>query len=202
MQTELFEMSSPVQTTETEVETTSSVLEKKILTLRLDQTIGIFLVLMVFSVLVFSFGYEKGKHSTRNTQVIKTTQPSVEPVISQAIVEAPSVAERLSAAPAAVVSTGSTELVTADTKETSALSDVPVGKYTIQHVIYKTKSAAERELQNLSKKGQRGFIIPGSKHQRVCISGFQTKKEADAYLKQLRDQKITGTDAFVRNMPV
>jgi hypothetical protein len=68
-------------------------------------------------------------------------------------------------------------------------------------VIYRTKSAAEREIQSLTKKGQAAFIIPSGKYLQVCIAGFQTKKEADSYMKQLRTQRVISGDAYVRAIP-
>lgn len=204
MQTELFEVGSSASNFEGATVSRKNVLEKTFLTLRLDQTIGIVLVLLVFFVLDFSWGFEKGKHSVQtiqSAQIIRTAPSPVAPVLPENLTiveEAPSFSERFESAPAATVTAGPVE---ASPETAVSKADKPAGKYTIQHVIYKTKPAAEREIQNLIKKGQKAFIIPSGQWLQVCVSGFETKKEADKSLRSLRSQRIISGDAYVRPIP-
>ncbi len=186
-----------------------NILEKNILSLRLDQAIGLVLVLMVFYVVVFSMGFEKGKRSIHNSQVLKSSAPVApvsEPLPRNLLLyedtALPSAGEKALVATVpqqipipAVVSDKSSN------QESDTESSRPAGKYTIQHVIYTTRSAAEREVLRLTQKGERAFIVPSGKYIQVCLAGFTTKKEADQYLKQLRTQKVIAADAYVRNMP-
>lgn len=205
MQTELFELTTSDSTPTAEVAPKTSVLEKKILTLRLDQAIGLVLVLMVVYVMSFTWGVEKGKSSVRNSQIITKTQttplPTALPENLTLVEEAPSLADRIETAPAATIPVDASLTQIAESKPKDSLTDKPSGKYTIQHVIYVTESAAEREIKKLNKKGQTAFMIPSGKYLQVCVSGFQTKSEANKSLRQLRNQGIVASDAYVRPIP-
>ena len=137
-----------------------NILEKNILSLRLDQAIGLVLVLMVFYVVVFSMGFEKGKRSIHNSQVLKSSAPVApvsEPLPRNLLLyedtALPSAGEKALVATVpqqipipAVVSDKSSN------QESDTESSRPAGKYTIQHVIYTTRSAAEREVLRLTQK--------------------------------------------------
>ncbi|OQA41895.1 MAG: Sporulation related domain protein [Candidatus Omnitrophica bacterium ADurb.Bin314] len=214
MQTELFEMSMPVtEEAESSVEK-QNVLEKTFISLRLDQTIGIVLVLLVFYIISFTFGFEKGKRSVRDSQVIRTSpETTVAQPLPAALPKDLIVYEDASSIPspaqAAVIATvhepvpaASASKAMPSAKEDSKAGAVrPSGKYTIQHVIYTSRAEAEREVNKLLKKGEKAFILPSKKYQQVCVAGFNTKKEADQYMRQLRSQRIISGDSYVRNMP-
>ena len=68
MQTELFDLPMPRILSEDPAVPKVSYLEKTFITLRLDQSIGLTLVLLVIYVLTFSWGVEKGKKSSREAQ--------------------------------------------------------------------------------------------------------------------------------------
>ena len=61
MQTELFDLPLPRTLSEDSTVSKTSFLEKTFITLRLDQAIGLTLILLVIYVLTFSWGVEKGK---------------------------------------------------------------------------------------------------------------------------------------------
>lgn len=199
MQTELFDLPSPRTLNEDSAVSKASFLEKNFITLRLDQTLGLTLVLLVFYVLTFSWGVEKGKRASHESQVIRQVTvavPSQE--VSQAV-------------PAADVKTFSATLndeavpkevpiTVAELPKPVAKVAKPDGKYTIQHVTYITRSAADREIQKLAKKGYSSFVIPSGKHLQVCIAAFQTQQDASQLLKQLRAQNLVSGDAYVRPM--
>ena len=77
MQTELFDLPLPRTLTEDSPVSKTSFLEKNFITLRLDQTIGLILVLLVFYVLTFSWGVEKGKKSSLESQAIRSVSAGV-----------------------------------------------------------------------------------------------------------------------------
>lgn len=199
MQSELFDLPLP-KTLSSEPEVpTASFLEKNFITLRLDQTIGLTLVLLVFYVLTFSWGVEKGKQASRESQGVR-----VAPVA--AVVREPAlaaVAAASNAPAAAMVSTSVPKEIPIPVEELPkpvAKVAKPDGKFTIQHVTYITHSAADREIQKLAKRGYSAFVIPSGRHLQVCIASFASRQDASLLLKQLRGQGLVSGDAYVRPM--
>jgi cell division septation protein DedD len=199
MQTELFDMPLPRTLSEDSPVAKTSFLEKNFITLRLDQTIGLTLVLLVVYVLTFSWGVEKGKKSSHESQVIRSasheTLPSVAP---QAVVASVAIT------PSATLTEGAAvrevPIAVSELPKPVAKVAKPDGKYTIQHVTYMTQSAADREIQKLAQKGYSSFVIPSGKHLQVCIAAFNSRQEASQLLKQLRAQGLVSGDAYVRPM--
>jgi cell division septation protein DedD len=200
MQTELFDLPTPRTLTENPADSKVSCLEKKFITLRLDQTIGLALVLLVIYVLTFSWGVEKGKRSSREIQGVRTVSADVLPPV---------------VAPVAIAKVSRT--LPAESVQDRVPMQVPIpvaelpkpvakvaprqdGKFTIQHVTYMTQSAADREIQKLAQKGYQAFVIPSGKHRQVCIAAFQSRQDASKILSQLRNQNLVSGDAYVRPM--
>lgn len=199
MQTELFDLPSPRTLSEDSPVSKSSFLEKTFITLRLDQTIGLALVLLVIYVLTFSWGVEKGKrslHGSQEVRVVSASEPSPEvvPAIVTSVVKTSAVAVADESVPKIV------EIPVAELPKPVAKVIKPEGKYTIQHVTYITQSAADREIQKLAKRGYNSFVIPSGKHLQVCIASFQSRQEAAKILRQLKAQGLVLGDAYVRPM--
>jgi len=199
MQTELFDLPSPRTLSEDSTVPKASFLEKTFITLRLDQAIGLTLVLLVIYVLTFSWGVEKGKKSSRESQGIRpvsTEVVSTEPArtVVASVAKTPSVAMMEESVPMEV------PITVAELPKPVAKVVKPDGKYTIQHVTYITQSAADREIQKLAQKGYSSFVIPSGKHLQVCIAAFQSRQDASQILKQLRGQGLVSGDAYVRPM--
>lgn len=194
MQSELFELSTPKVQAEP-VSLKPTFLERTAFTLRLDQAIGLVLVLLVFYVLAFSWGVEQGKRLSFETRPSKPTAVAIETVAAPvapvakvndaAVTEMPVLISELPKTVAAVAKPVGT----------------PVGKYTIQYVTYVTQSAADREVQRITKLGRTAFVIPSGKHFQVCIEAFQSRHEASQILKQLKSQHTVSMDAYVRDIP-
>jgi len=200
MQTELFDLPSPRTLSEEPAVSKTSFLEKNFITLRLDQAIGLILVLLVVYVLTFSWGVEKGKRSSsRESQVIRSTAAEVLPEES-----APAVVASVAKTPGVAVIDESVPLevpiTVPELPKPVAKVAKPDGKFTIQHVTYITQSAADREIQKLAQKGYASFVIPSGKHLQVCIAAFQSRQDASQILKQLRGQGLVSGDAYVRPM--
>jgi cell division protein FtsN len=194
MQTELFDLPVPRTLCEEPVVSRSSFLEKKFVTLRLDQTIGLTLALLVFYVLAFSWGVEKGKQTTHESQVITPASVSTVFPVTTPAVKPSAVIFRDESVPKEV------PITVAELPQPVAKVTRPDGKFTIQHVTYITQSAADREIQKLAQKGYNSFVIPSGKHLQVCIASFQSRQEAGKILKQLRSQNLVSGDAYVRPM--
>lgn len=198
MQTELFDLPMPRILSEDSTVPKSSYLEKTFLTLRLDQTIGLTLVLLVIYVLSFSWGVEKGKKSLENQGVRSVPVEVLSPVVPQAVVasvvKTPSIAVNDEPVPKEIPAT------VAEVSKPAPKVIRPEGKYTIQHVTYITQAAADREIQKLAQKGYTSFVIPSGKHLQVCIAAFETRQNASKTLRQLRTQGLVSNDAYVRPM--
>jgi len=199
MQTELFDLPSPQTFSEDSPALQPSFLEKTFITLRLDQTIGLTLVLLVVYVLTFSWGVEKGKKSSQGSQVIRPVaaeapSPEVPQTVVASVVTTPSATMIDESVPKEV------PITVAELPKPVAKVLKPDGKYTIQHVTYITQSAADREIQKLAKMGYNSFVIPSGKHLQVCIAAFQSRQDASRLLRQLRSQGLVSGDAYVRPM--
>lgn len=199
MQTELFDLPSPRTLSEDSPVPKSSFLEKTFITLRLDQTIGLALVLLVIYVLTFSWGVEKGKRPSRESQAVRVVSavepsPEVAPAVVASVVKTPVVAVSDESVPREV------PITVAELPKPVAKVIKPEGKFTIQHVTYITRSAADREIQKLAQRGYSSFVIPSGKHLQVCIAAFPSRQEASQILKQLRAQGLVSGDAYVRPM--
>ncbi len=199
MQTELFDMPIPRTLSEDSPAPKTSFLEKNFITLRLDHSIGLTLVLLVIYVLTFSWGVEKGKKSSPESQVIRSVSSGgLSQEASQAVVAS-------AAKTSAVVMTDESvprevPISVAELPKPVANVAKPDGKFTIQHVTYITQSAADREIQKLAQRGYSSFVIPSGKHLQVCIASFKSRQEASQLLKQLRSQGLVSGDAYVRPM--
>ncbi|MFA5168205.1 MAG: SPOR domain-containing protein [Candidatus Omnitrophota bacterium] len=197
MQTELFDLPLPRTLSENSAIPKTSFLEKTFVTLRLDQTIGLTLVLLVIYVLTFSWGVEKGKKSSYEGQVIRSVSAEVlsseaSQAVVASVVKTPSMATIDESVPKEV------PIAVAELPKPVAKVMKPDGKYTIQHVTYITQSAADREIQKLAKMGYSSFVIPSGKHLQVCIATFQSRQDASQLLKQLRGRGLVSGDAYVR----
>lgn len=207
MQTELFEM-TPTSSPESSLPVVQpSFLEKTVVTLRLDQAIGVFLVILVFYVLAFSWGVEKGKHVAQHIRVSASLNTAAN-VISEgsslpASEQKPAVSvSSIKPVFSEPVATVIEPPVLKQEPAAEVAKSKPEGKYTVQHVTYVTQSAADREVQRLVKAGQNAFALRAGKYFLVCIDAFQTQQEASRFLRQLKTQHRVSVDAYVRAIPV
>lgn len=199
MQTELFDLPLPRTISEEPAAPQASFLEKTFITLRLDQAIGLALVLLVIYVLTFSWGVEKGKRSSHENQaasaaVAEVLSTEVQPAVVASVVKIPSGVMLDEAVPKEV------PITVAELPKPAEKVLKPDGKFTIQHVTYITQSAADREIQKLAQRGYSSFVIPSGKHLQVCIAAFPSRQDASLLLKQLRTQGLVSGDAYVRPM--
>lgn len=199
MQTELFEWASrPVQ--EKQPVPKASFLDGASFTLRLDHALGIALVLLVFYVLVFVWGVERGRRATLESYA---SQMMTSPV-SKEITETPvaPVVERPSETAAAVFPADAVPqevpIPVSELPVPVAAVSTPKGKYTIQHVTYIAKSDADREIAKFFKKGHAPFVIPSGRYLQVCVDAFETRQEASKILRRLRAEGVVTSDAYVR----
>ncbi len=201
MQTELFDLPTPRTLSEAPVVSQSSFLEKKFMTLRLDQTIGLTLALLVFYVLAFSWGVEKGKGLLHESQVVSAAPVTAPASVASVYGDGPAVTVKSSSVILRDESVPKEVAITvAELPKPVAKVTRPDGKFTIQHATYITQTAADREIQKLAQRGYNSFVIPSGKHLQVCIAAFQSRQDASKILKQLRSQSLVSGDAYVRPM--
>ena len=199
MQTELFDLPLARTLSEDTPVHKTSFLEKNFITLRLDHTIGVALVLLVIYVLTFSWGVEKGKKSSPGMQGVRSVSTeALSSEVSQSVVA--SVVKTPSMIMSDEAVSKDVPIAVAELPKPVAKVVRPDGKFTIQHVTYITQSAADREIQKLAQRGYNSFVIPSGKHLQVCIAAFQSREEASKILKQLRAQGLVSGDAYVRPM--
>jgi len=197
VQTELFDLPSPRTISEEPVASKATFLEKNFITLRLDQTIGLVLVLLVIYVLTFSWGVEKGKRLSHENQVTSPVSSEVLPAeVPPAVVA--SVAKTSSEVMLDESVPKEVPITVAELPKSAVKAVKPEGKFTIQHVTYITQSAADREIRKLAQKGYSSFVIPSGKHLQVCISAFPSRQEASVLFRQLRSQGLISGDAYIR----
>lgn len=176
----------------------ASFLERTRLTLRLDQGLVALIALLVFYVLIFSFGVEKGKRlGLAELQAERTKRESMVRELRAKIFSPKTSRETEISVELPASITG--ESVVSLPSEPRAI--VPAGQYTIQLITYKSQSAADREIQKLREKGHQGFVIPSGRYFQVCANGFTSRQEAQNILRQLKAQKIAAPDAYVRPIP-
>lgn len=193
-------------------------LEQKKLSLRLDQAVVIFIVFIVFYVLVFSLGVERGKRyalaellaakskgergsAERSPQQGDQSEDASESQQSMAPVLPPG-GENSEAMdePAAVT-------VEPPSEKEEALLAVPKGRgpvtgpYTIQLVTYTSKHLAVRQVEELSKRGHQVFLIPSGEFIQVCVDAFPSKAEARRALSRFKANGLAPQDAYVRLFP-
>ena len=199
MQTELFDLPSPRTLSEESPVSKTSFLEKTFITLRIDQTIGLTLALLVSFVLTFSWGVEKGKRGSHESQVIRPISAVLSSSGPYGNV-APPVAKDAPLNFSDDSVPKDVPITVAELPKPVAKVTKPDGKFTIQHATYITQSAADREIQKLAKMGYSSFVIPSGKHRQVCIAAFQSREDASQLLKKLRAQRLVSGDAYVRPM--
>ena len=212
MQKELFAAVPVAALSDSFSQQKNSFLDRTRLSLRLDQLLALMIGLLVVYVLVFSFGVETGKrYSMAELRAERSKRERMTQELSKKLVEAQQ--NGVASAKALVQTSAPTVPATATPatllpakKETAALvpakpeSGKPAGRYTIQTVTVASKNTAEREIKKLAGKGHKAFVIPGGKMLQICVDGFESHKEANRTMKQLKNQGLIPADAYVRTL--
>ncbi|MBU9888508.1 MAG: SPOR domain-containing protein [Candidatus Omnitrophica bacterium] len=199
MQSELFDLSIP-KAQESVAPLKPTFIERTSIVLRLDQAIGLALLLLVFCVLAYCWGVEQGRRWTGEARPARSvaSEDAVPADVPQVVAELPVVPVTSVPGPVAQVKPA---VSSPEFPKPEVAVPKPDGKYTIQYITYVTQSAADREVQRIKKLGHSAFVIPSGKFFQVCIEAFQTRQEATQSLKQLRAQRMVTLDAYVRTIP-
>lgn len=181
-------------------------------TLRMDQLFGMGLVCIVFFVLVFAWGVERGKADSRHEFLLKA-QPSHSQSSEIKAVVAPSAVQNDSSltlpqnSVAIEVATDERSAHVVSAKKapelkTEVVQPATAGtKYTIAHVTYAKKDQALNEIRRIKSKGYSSFLVSSGKYYQICVSGFDSRKNANDAIRSLRLKGVVSTDSYIRNMP-
>ena len=202
MQRELFEMSGPVvDASKFSVSSHKNWLDRFQVTVRVDHLFILGISALVFYVLVFSFGVEKGKRFALDelraekqkreqiSQELATLKLTPRPVETGLEV-------RKTVEPAFPQST------VAESKEESVAFSPDSGKFTIQLVTYKSRAQAEQQIERLTSLGYKSFFIQSGKFYQVCVEAFETNQEAVSRLARLQQEGFAPSDAYIRPLTV
>jgi len=196
MQTDLFETipGTPLEPTRQ----TLSFLDRYRLTIRLDQILFGFILLIVLNVFVYSIGVEAGyrafdKKVKRAEQAEKLAQMKK---AEEAAVASDELESSKASSAETVAKTSSEE-----SEKRKAQIELENKKYTIQMVTYMKQAAADQLLEKLQAKGLEGFVIPSGNYLQVCVSAFEKRSEAKKLLTQLKSDGIAPPDAYIRMIP-
>lgn len=185
-----------------------SFFEKKY-TLRLDQLLALGLVTIVFFVLVFAWGVEHGKvvahrEHARQTQQAYSEFNSERPSSASKPQQPKALAQPIVAPSVEVASSEIAEDYVNVEKKVAPISKPAIAvasKYTIAHMTYVKRDQAMKELSRIKAKGFQAFLVPSGKYFQICVNGFESRKEANDAIKNLRINGIVSTDSYIRNMP-
>lgn len=130
-----------------------------------EKTILLLLCFLVVGIVAFSLGVEKGRKGK-----IVSLEAVPKPVIKEVVLQKESPAESAKEDVSAGVSPAQTEL-----KE----------GYTIQVATFNTRNYAQKEVDLLSKRGYKAFIVTKGKHIIVCVGNFSDKTNAQPVLSEL-----------------
>lgn len=178
-------------------------------TFRFDQLLGASLVFMVFFVLTFAWGVERGKAVSSRDFALTSKAPIAETrpvpeVVPVPAVQPPVAVPVLAQATTIEVSMDPIQSSTALPHEEVAaeVADVSASaKYTIAHMTYAKKEQAAKEIERIKSKGYESFVVASGRYYQLCVSGFASRQAANDAIKTLRTQGIVSSDAYIRNMP-
>lgn len=139
-----------------------------------EKVILLFICFMVTGIISFSLGVEKGKHLTisqGNLQLEATNLKMGSQNMNQTIVLK--------------------ELAPKIDKNSAPQN------YTVQLASYRSKSYAEKEAEQLKKKGFKALVISKGSYSIVCVGNFANKEMARPLLSEL---KKAYRDSFIRRL--
>lgn len=196
------------------------------LNIRLDHAVAGIIGLLIFSVLIFSFGVEKGKKfAIGELQAEREKREQVMQEFRQKLIEVSMLQQEIRSAQSgeagpnmiseSSVEPGDVESAQEPSSESTTIrtapeplesqqnseNKYPAGKYTIQVVTYNSKPGIDGKLSKLRDRGYEAFIVPSGKFYLLCVNGFESRQDGVSMLKKLQSEKLVPKDAYVRPMP-
>ncbi|MFA5356168.1 MAG: SPOR domain-containing protein [Candidatus Omnitrophota bacterium] len=131
-----------------------------------EKTILFVIVFALISIISFSLGVEKGRKSA----LLKVSAPKFDLAVKQQAQPALPAPEKKQQA-----------------EEKSGLQEY-IDSYTIQVASFSKRVNAQKEADNLKKKGLSALVLVKGKFSIVCVGNFSNKEEAESFLPKLRKQ--------------
>ena len=140
-----------------------------------EKTILIILCIVVSIIISFSLGVETGKKLSVAKLNIKPAVPQVKPAVIEANPQE-SITQNYQIQPPVIK------------KEEAIRQTVPLNmqNYTIQLASYKTRSSAEKEAQDLKRKGFFPLVLTKGSYVILCVGNFSSKETAQPLLSELQ----------------
>lgn len=202
MQRELFEMSGPVvDASNFSSSARKNWLDRFQVTVRVDHLFILGIAALVFYVLVFSFGVEKGKRfAWDELRAEKQKREQIAQELASLKLAPPPVQTGLEVRK--MVEPALPKPTVVEFKEEGAAFSPPSGKFTIQLVTYTSRAQAEKQIERLTLLGYKGFFIQSGKFYQVCVEAFETNQEAVSRLARLQQEGFAPPDAYIRPLKV
>ncbi|MBF0385242.1 MAG: SPOR domain-containing protein [Candidatus Omnitrophica bacterium] len=160
----------------------------KDLTVSIENTIVCFVLLLLFLVLSYAFGVERGKKLASANLPVKVELAKPQKVISSPVKDVPAVManfskqnEKIAPIPAAQ------KPVVNESPRKILLESLPIG-YTVQVASFSKKKQAEFEASSLKQKGYDIFLLEKGVHTIVCVGRFDEKIKANNFANRLRNK--------------
>ncbi|MDP2653885.1 MAG: SPOR domain-containing protein [Candidatus Omnitrophota bacterium] len=178
------------------------------LTLSLENCIVLSIIGVMFLLVAFSLGVERGKVVSRDRRPAKAAGrsernvPAVQPAAQkktaaedQQVVTKPMTQNPPAAAPASPVPAQRVPAVVPQPVDIPA--QMAVKSYTIQVASYKFKSRAEKEAMSLQQKGYETLVMKKGSHVIVCVGKYSAKNDAKVMSEKLSKQY---KDCLIRSL--
>ena len=152
---------------------------------RFERTILIVIGLLVTAVIAFSMGVERGRRTTLSMTEVPVTQvESVAPKTAPA-----SQTQRAPAAKPQVQQESSGPTLRAQATQKQV--------FTIQIATFSTKTLAQREAEEIKKKGHTPKLLSSNGYTVLCVGNFSSRETAKTALTELKKYY---KDCFVRRL--
>jgi cell division septation protein DedD len=163
----------------------------KDLTLSAENIIVLGIIFIVSMVVFFSIGVERGKFLA-----IESMPETVEIVKARNSDKPLSVQDSSAGSEGAVkprsadgdADASSSEVTESEKREVLEIPIEEHFRYTIQVASFSSLRYAQKEAEQLEKRGHESFIMPKGKHQIVCVGRFSGKGEAKEYAHKIKDR--------------
>lgn len=147
-----------------------------------NYVVGIAIVVLVAAIVIYSYGMYRG--SQLNKKRVAAEMPAAVSPVHQ------------------VSNSDQNALLLENVENMMRLSQDPekaADFYTVQLIAYEQEGAAKSEAQKLIDQGYRPLILRGSKYFKLCVGKFETKKEAETEMKNIKSTNSHFyQDAFIR----
>ena len=171
------------------------------MTLSLENLVVLGVVLIMFMVISFSLGVERGAKITNNKEI----DPKEAPQITIAKNDQKFTLENTDLTKADIIGTVSVQvpaqndayIPTEAPEAVSSRQEIREKLYTVQVASFKKEEYAQKEAKDLEAKGYEIFVIPKGEYSVVCVGKFQEENQARRFSSKLRSKY---KDCLIRSL--